>query len=227
MKLTANGNGHGPKAEIVIIDDHPIVREGLRQLIDREADLKVIDEAEDGDRALAVIAKQRPDLVLVDISLGNSSGLELIKQLKNRFKKVPILALSMHDEMLYGERVLHAGAGGYVMKGEPKTTLLAAIRRVLKGETYVSERLAESIVSRVAGRKPDLKPNAYGFLSDRELEVFELIGRGQRTSQIAALLCLSVKTINTYREHIKEKLKLKNSMELIQHAIHWAQNKNE
>ena len=209
------------KSRIVIVDDHPIFREGLRQVIDREPDLKVCAEADSIPQALQVVEKEKPDLVLVDISLGDASGIDLIRQLKSRHEELPILVISMHDESLYAVRALRTGAIGYLMKQEPVPTMKAAIRQVLRGEVYLSDRMAERVFSTMKEERAVESP--LDRLSDRELEVFRLLGRGLGTRQIAEELGLTVPTINSFRARIKDKLQLNSATELVLHAISWVQ----
>ena len=209
------------KARIVVVDDHPIVRDGLAELLNREEDLTVCGEAADATQAVKVIAETNPDLAIVDISLRNSNGLHLIKHLRAANARLYILVLSMHEEDVYAERALRAGAQGYIMKREPPKKVIAAIRHVLSGEIYVGDELAARFMRRFVGGGADVGASPIQVLSDRELEVFDLIGQGLKTGQIATRLHLSVKTIESYREHIKEKLSLENATELVQHAIKW------
>lgn len=211
------------RAKILLVDDHPIVRQGLAELIEQEDDLVICGEAQSGFEALQAIATAKPDLAMVDISLQGTNGLELIKQIKAGHSDVPVLVLSMHDETLYAERALRAGARGYVMKEEATARLITAIRRVLSGEIYLSERMSARLLSRFVDGGPQTGGSAMERLSDRELEVFELIGRGLSTRRIAEELHLSIKTIESHREHIKEKLKLESSQELMRHAMQWVQ----
>jgi DNA-binding NarL/FixJ family response regulator len=211
------------KIRVLVVDDHPIVRQGLVKIIEQEPDLEVCCEAEDVRGALDSVARSKPDMAIVDISLKQSSGLELIKLLKARLPRLPVLALSMHDENLFAVRVLKAGAAGYVMKREASEILLTAIRRVLGGDIHVSERVASEIVRGFTGGRSREAASSVELLSDRELEVFQLIGEGIATSQVAQALHLSVKTIETHRQHIKEKLGLKNATELVCHAVNWVQ----
>ena len=211
------------KARVLVVDDHPIIRRGLADLINQEEDLDVCGEATDAHEAIEMVGSLKPDIALVDISLKEINGIELIKHLKGRNAKLPMLVLSMHDETLYAERALRAGARGYVMKQEPPETVIGAIRKVLNGEIYVSEKMSSRLISRMADGNADPTGNPLERLSDRELEVFQLIGQGLRTRQIAERLCLSIKTIESYREHIKHKLDLQNSAELFQHALQWVQ----
>ncbi len=214
------------KFKILIVDDHPVVREGLTQVIIREIGLAISADGDDPFEVLKLIAREKPDAVIVDISLKNSNGMDLLKNIHSRYAKLPVLVLSMHDESLYAERVLHAGGRGYIMKGESNKNVVTALNRVLRGEIYVSDKMADKIVSKLVGGRVDMKQSPLEILSDRELQVFEWIGRGLKTREIAERLCLSTKTINTYREHIKEKLKLESAIELIQHAIYWVQHKS-
>lgn len=211
------------KAKIFLVDDHPIVRQGLAELIEQEPDLSVCGEAESAPEALEAIATVKPDIAIVDISLPDASGLELIKEIKAGYADVLVLVLSMHDETLYAERVLRAGAKGYIMKEEATETVMLAIRKVLNGHIYLSERMAGRLLSRFADGTPETDGAPINRLSDRELEVFELIGRGLSTRRIAEKLHLSIKTIESHREHIKEKLKLGSSRELMRYAMQWLQ----
>jgi DNA-binding NarL/FixJ family response regulator len=210
-------------AKVLIVDDHPIVREGLAQLIDQEDDLTVCGEAEGTRDALEAAEAARPDIAIVDIFLREASGIELVKDLVVRFPGLGILVLSIHDESIYAERVLRAGARGYIMKQEATEEVVSAIRRVLAGGIYLSESMADRILGKVFKGKCLAGTSPIERLSDRELEVFYLVGRGQGTRDVAERLHLSMKTIETYREHIKEKLNLKNATELLQHAIQWVQ----
>ncbi|OGH55724.1 MAG: DNA-binding response regulator [Candidatus Lindowbacteria bacterium RIFCSPLOWO2_12_FULL_62_27] len=214
------------QAKVFIVDDHPIVRRGLAQLINQEADLVVCGEAETIQATLDQWEKSAPDVALVDLSLKAESGLELIKDIKVRYPAVPVLVLSMHDETFYAERAIRAGAEGYIMKQQASDLVLAAIRRVLGGEIYLSEPMAAKILRRASGEQPDQLPSPMERLSDRELEVFRLIGTGLGTRKIAEQLSRSVKTVETYREHIKEKLDLKGASELTQAAFQWLQSQN-
>lgn len=215
-------------ARILIVDDHPIFREGLRQSIEREPGLNVCGEAANAEEALRLVDEMKPDLVIVDISLGNTSGIDLIKNLKARDPELPLLVLSMHDESLYTERALRAGAMGYVMKHEPPKTVKTAIRRVLAGEMYLSDRMASSLLTKFmrGSSGSESKESPVSTLSDRELEVFRLLGHGKGTRQIAQELDLTIPTINSFRARIKEKLQLKNSSELMLHAIQWVQEQS-
>ena len=212
------------KARVFLVDDHPLVREHLTALIRREADLEVCGEAADAPTALALIGRQAPDLVILDISLKRSSGLELIKNLKELWPKLPVLVLSMHDEMLYAERSLRAGALGYITKEEATVNVLSAVRRVLAGQVYLSERMAGRMMKRMVGGAMNEVGSPLEVLTDRELEVFQMLGRGFGTRQIAEELRLGIKTVESYRARIKEKLQLTDGNQLLRHAIQWVQS---
>jgi DNA-binding NarL/FixJ family response regulator len=212
------------KNRIFIVDDHTMFREGLRQLIEREPDFIVCGDAADAAEALRGIGELKPDLVIVDISLNGASGIDLIKSIKERCEDLPVLVVSMHEETLYAERALRAGAMGYVMKQQPAKTVKTAIRKVLAGNMHLSERMATTMLSKfMHGSPSDAPVSPIESLSDRELEVFRMLGLGKGTRQIAAELELSVATINSFRNRIKDKLKLKTSTEVMLHAIHWIQ----
>lgn len=211
----------GNKTRILIVDDHPIVRQGLAELVNHEDDLEVCGQAEDSYEALRAIRELNPNLVVVDISLKETSGLELIKDIHSQQPDLLVLALSMHDETLYAERALRAGAMGYIMKQEATENVIAAIRKILGGEIYVSDRMASRMVRKLVAGQSEPTASPVDCLSDRELEVFHLIGKGHGTRQISERLHLSVKTIETYRAHIKDKLNLADAAELLQYAIRW------
>jgi DNA-binding NarL/FixJ family response regulator len=207
----------------MVVDDHPIVRQGLSLLINREPDLVVCGEAEEAMGALHVLASAHPDVLIVDISLNGPDGLDLLKIIRTTHPALPVLILSMHDESLYAERALRAGANGYIMKQEATERVLVALRRILGGEIYVSDRIANKLLKHfVTGSTP--VRSSIADLSDRELEVFRLIGKGHGTRQIAEELHLSIKTVESYQAHIKEKLSLRSARELIQHAMQWNMN---
>jgi DNA-binding NarL/FixJ family response regulator len=208
-------------SKIFLVDDHAIVRQGLASLINREADLFVCGDSEDAHEALRQIERSRPDLVIVDISLSGPDGLELLKNIRARDSRLPVLILSMLDELLYAERALRAGANGYIMKHQATDKVLVAIRRILSGEIYVSEQMANKVLHQFVGGSPHTQSSPFAGLTDRELEVFRLIGEGHGTRQIAEELHISVKTVESYQAHIKEKLSLKNGRELVQRAIQW------
>jgi DNA-binding NarL/FixJ family response regulator len=205
----------------MVVDDHPVVRRGLAYLINQEGDLIVCGEAEDAHEALAQVQKQRPDLAIVDLVLKQSSGIDLVKELKRRYPKLPVLVISMHEESLYAERALRAGAKGYIMKHEVDEVIMNAIRRVLKGEIYVSSAVSERILQSFTQASAQHSGASVQSLSDRELEVFHLIGRGVKTREIAERLHVSTKTVETYRARIKLKLHLSSSGELTQFAVEW------
>ncbi|MCX5645330.1 MAG: response regulator transcription factor [Phycisphaerae bacterium] len=209
------------KRTVLIVDDHPIVRQGLAQLIDQEQDLKVCGQAGDAHEAMQAIGRLNPDMVIVDIGLRDTSGMELIKDLKIQYPDLPVLTLSMYDEAVYGERALRAGARGYVMKQEATEKVVTAIRRVLAGEVYVSSGMAAQMVSKFVGGGTRAAGSPADSLSDRELEVFRMIGEGFSTREMAQKLHLSVKTVETYRAHIKDKLGLQDANELLRSAIRW------
>ena len=211
------------KRTVFVIDDHPIVREGLTQLINREPDLTVCGTAEDIYEALKAMQTLKPDIALADISLKGADGIELIKNLKIRMPALPVLVLSIHDESIYAPRALRAGARGYIMKQEATENVLLALRRVLSGEIYLSKRMANKMLQQFVGAPGTAQKFSIDRLSDRELEVFRLIGQGHGTRRIAEELRLSVKTVESYREHIKEKMTLSDASELVQHAIQWLQ----
>lgn len=207
---------------ILLVDDHPIVRDGLKDVIDREPDLKVCGEAGDYSEALDAVDQTQPDLVVMDITLGGANGIELTRRLHHIAKNVKVVVLSVHDESLYAERALKAGAQGYVMKQDAPDAIIAAIRMVLRGGLYVSESLASQLLRKVL-EGDSFKDDEFGLkmLTDRELEIFELMGRGCSAADIAEKLHLSGKTVETHRSHIKQKLKLKNSSEVRRRAVSW------
>lgn len=211
------------KTRILIVDDHPIMRQGLTALINNEPDLQICCEAENAAQAMDRIGKGQPELVLLDITLPDKSGLELIKDLLAPYPHLPILVVSMHDEAIYAERVLRAGGRGYVMKQEGGKRLIEAIRQVLAGHISVSEKMAGRILEIFSGRKPQSGNSTVQNLTDREFEVFQLIGQGRKTSDIAKHLHLSVKTVEVHRLHIKSKLGLADSTSLIREAVRWVE----
>src|SRR5579862_1952306 len=216
------------RQRVLLVDDHPVVCEGLAQRINSEPDLEVCGQARDAHTALDAIEKLRPHIAVVDIALGSSSGVELIKDMKVRYPHLPALVLSMHDEALYAERSLHAGAKGYVMKQEVTEILLRAIRQVLRGQVYLSEKVRDGIVNRLGGNLPEGKVTSLTQqLSDRELEVFQLIGDGYATHEIAERLHLSMKTVASHRENIKRKLKLTGGEQVARFAIHWQRHRDD
>ena len=209
------------KSRVFLVDDHPLVREGLTNLINGQDDLAVCGEAEDSAGAIAGIAEARPDVALIDISLTNESGLELVKKLESEFPLVALIVLSMHDEALYAERALRAGARGYVMKRETTKSMLTAIRRVLAGDIYVSDRVVSIMARRLGSSRKAAASTPVERLSDRELEIFRLLGQGRTTSQIAEDLQLSLKTVQAYCARAKEKFGVNSLVELLRAAIRW------
>lgn len=212
------------KHKVFIVDDHPIVREGLAQMIRREPDLTVCGEAEDAQSALQMIYGLKPDILIVDISLHGPDGLDLLKSVRAKDPTLPVLVLSMHDESIYAERSLRAGANGYIMKQEATENVLVALRRILNREVYVSPQIANKMLQRFVSAGAAHGKHSLHELSDRELEVLRLMGEGHSTRQIADTLHLSVKTVESYQAHLKEKLALKNSRELVQYAVQWTLN---
>ncbi len=211
------------KLRILIVDDHPMMREGLAQLINHEPDLCAACQADTAAEALNAIASRVPDLALVDISLPDRGGLELIKDIHTLHPGLPILVVSMHDESLYAERVLRAGGRGYIMKQEGGKKLMEAIRQVLKGQIYVSEKVSARILESFSGQRPEGLQSPVQRLSDREFEIFQLIGQGQGTRQIAGHLHVSAKTIEVHRANIKRKLGLERGSDLVRFAIRWTE----
>jgi DNA-binding NarL/FixJ family response regulator len=210
-----------PQARVFVVDNHPIVRKGLSELIIEESDLSVCGEAEDIESALREISELVPDLVILDLSLGEGDPYGLIREIKHQHAEIPILVLTMHQGLVHAERALRAGALGYLTKEDAAENILSAIRTLLNGELYVSEDLSPKLLSRLVGGSASVDENLVENLSDRELQVFRFIGDGKGTREIAEELKLSVKTIETYRANIKQKLGLKNSRELVQQAIVW------
>jgi len=219
--MTAPSPSTVKATRVVVVDDHPMLRERLAHLISREADMTICGEADNIQEAMEIIQQTKPDIAIVDITLHGSSGLELIKNLKAAGCAVPILVLSMHDESLYAQRALRAGARGYVTKHEASETVMIAIRRVLQGEVYLSDQLTSRILKNLVQTGLEIEGPAVDRLTDRELEVFQMIGRGRATREIAEALNLGVKTVDTYRERIKQKLNLQNAAELHHQAIQW------
>lgn len=221
-----NPNHPLKKAKIVIIDDHPLTREGLKRLINHEDDLVVCGEAGDSHSALAIVKKTKPTVITLDLSLEESHGIDLLSILRSKYPKIAILVISMHDESLYAERVLRAGAKGYIMKHQASEQVLEALRSVIKGNVYASSEIQNRLLQQskrgaASGKSP------VETLSNRELQVFELIGKGKGTRQIAEALELSIKTIETNRARIKDKLKLKTAAQLVHFAIEWVQKSSK
>jgi DNA-binding NarL/FixJ family response regulator len=214
------------KTQVLIVDDHPVVRDGLTTIINHEQDLNVCGEADDAYQALKAATELKPDVIVVDISLKNSDGIELTKSIKARHPKLSIIVFSVHDESLYAERALLAGAKAYLMKDAVSENIIKAIRTVLSGEIYVSNTISKKLLHKIAGDKAGTTKTPIENLSDREFEIFRLIGEGYKASQIAKQLHLSTKTIETYRSRIKEKLNLPNAAELLQYSIKWAKSQD-
>jgi len=212
------------KTRVLVVEDHPITRQGLKALINQQLNLTVCGEADCAADTFSLVETLRPDLATVDVSLKGSSGLELVKALRERFPNLPILMVSMHDEALFAERALRAGALGYVMKQEAADKIATAIQHVLRGELYLSVKMKERVLHRFVSKKNDGLVFAMDTLSSREMEVFQLIGNGFSTRQIAEKLNLSSKTIDSYREHLKLKLGLETGAELMRHAIQWVRS---
>jgi DNA-binding NarL/FixJ family response regulator len=224
---TSERHSRSVKKRIFIIDNQPIVRQGLSQLINRESDLMICGEAGNMKQALSTIDGCGPDMVIVDIFLGPGSGLKHIEDFCHQYPQLPVLILSMHDEALYAERCLRAGARGYIMKQEPPEKLIEAIRKVLNGDIYISSSIGPSLINKLLSSNTGVSTSTIERLSNRELEVFRYIGRGIRTRDIADSLNLSIKTIETYISHIKKKMGFKNSRELFLYAVQWSITENE
>ena len=211
-----------PEAKrLLIVDDHPLFRKGLEELIHSDANFAVCGEADNAAEAMEVIRKLNPDMAIVDLSLPGANGIELIKNIRAEFPSLPVLVLSMHDESLYALRALRAGADGYVMKHEAMANVIQAIREVFNGRPYLSPAMAAQVITKFAHRQAEGETDAVERLSDRELEILELIGKGNEVRQITKLLHLSPKTVETHRAHIKDKLDLKNSREVARFALQW------
>jgi DNA-binding NarL/FixJ family response regulator len=211
---------------IVIVDDHPLFRKGLQEMIHSDGTFAVCGEAGTAAEAMEVVRKLHPDLVIVDLSLPGANGIELIKNIRAEFSRLPILVLSMHDESLYALRALRAGAEGYVMKHEAMANVIHAIREVFNGRPYLSPAMAAQVITKFAHRQGEGEVDAVERLSDRELEILELIGKGKDVREIARILHLSPKTVETHRSHIKDKLDLKNSREVARFALQWLNTRN-
>lgn len=222
--MTSKKSPARAKTRVLIVDDHPMMRQGLVQLISNEPDLEVCGEAENGRLAMALIDQTKPGLLLLDISLPDKNGLEIIKDVRSLHENLPVLVISMHDEALYAERILRAGGRGYIMKQEGGKKLMDAIRQVLAGKIYVSEKMSSRILESISGRTSETGPTLVKTLSDREFEVMELIGLGRGTREIADQLHLSVKTVEVHRANIKRKLGLKTAPELMRYAVQWVES---
>ena len=206
---------------IYIVDDHPLVRHGLSQIVANEADMEICGEAEDSPAAIRGVGEANPDAIIVDISLKGANGLELIKNLKSIHEDIPILVFSMHDETIYAQRALRAGAKAYVMKKESPSKVVDAIRKIIQGEIYVSPSVADQVLHQIVNGPGNVSTSPVDRLTDRELEVVQLIGRGLSSREVAESLHLSVKTIESHRAHVKEKLSLRNATELVQFSVQW------
>jgi len=214
------------RTQILIVDDHPVVRDGLASIINHQRDMNVCGEAEEANDAMNAIAESNPDLVIVDISLKCSDGIELTKSIKAKYPKLSIIVFSIHDESVYAERSLLAGAKGYLMKDAVSENIIKAIRTVLSGEIYVSSTILKQFMHQIAGDKTGDTNTPIENLSNREFEIFRLIGQGYKSSQIASQLHLSAKTIETYRSRVKLKLNLSNAAELLQYSIKWSMSQD-
>jgi DNA-binding NarL/FixJ family response regulator len=216
---SSTGKKAADKSRVFIVDDHTMFREGLRQLIEHDPGLTVCGDAADAATAIEGIGQSKPDVVIVDITLADSSGLDLVKSLRNDHEDLPVLVVSMHEESLYAERVLRAGGRGYIMKLETGTRVMEAIRQVLSGKIYLSEKMSARILENISGHQAIPSASPLELLSDREFEVFQLIGQGKGTREIANYLHLSVKTVEAHRANMKQKLKLRSGLELLRCAI--------
>ena len=214
------------KTQVLIVDDHPVIRDGLVTIINHERDMSVCGQADDAYQALKAATKLKPDIVVTDVSLKSSDGIELTKNIKVRHPRLPVIIFSVHDESLYAERALLAGAKAYLMKDEVSENIIRAIRTVLSGEIYVSDTISKKFLHKIAGDKAGTAKTPIENLSDREFEVFRLIGEGLKASQIAKQLHLSAKTIETYRSRLKEKLNLADAAELLRYSIKWAKSQD-
>jgi DNA-binding NarL/FixJ family response regulator len=215
------------RAKVLIVEDHPIFRMGLKELINQDSELVVCGEADDVTGARKAIGELEPDIVIVDLSLRNSNGMDLIRELCCRGKQIPVVVLSMHDEKIHAQRCLQAGARGYIMKQEASSSVVTVIHRVLQGNCYVSERIMTQLLNRLHGDDEPSGSSPFDSLTDRELVVFQLIGKGLSSGEIARQLHLSVKTVGTYRERIKEKLGLKHGCEMVRLAVLWSENQDQ
>jgi len=226
--MTQDAGAHSDvrQTRVLLVDDHPIVRQGIGMLIDQQPDMVVCGEADSGPDALRLLGEAGADVAVVDLTLKESTGLELIKDIRVRHPAVLVLVYSMRDESFYAERVLRAGARGYITKEEGGRAVIEGIRRILTGQIFLSERMASKMIGMFVGGPQGNSRPSIDSLTDRELEVFELIGHGMPTREIAAKLHVSPKTVDSYREHIKEKLKLDNATELLKHAIEWIRNQS-
>jgi DNA-binding NarL/FixJ family response regulator len=222
--VSATASPASTRKNILIVDDHPMTRAGIAQLLAVQSEIAACWEAGNPEQAMAELSKRQPDLMLADITMPGRSGLEFIKDALALYPALPILILSMHDEQLYAERALRAGARGYIMKEAGGEKLLAAIRHVLSGRVYVSERISAGFLDAMTGRRPRGSTSPIEKLSDREFEVLQLIGQGKSTRDIAAQLHLSSKTVDVHRAHIREKLELKDVTSLVRYAVRWVES---
>ena len=222
--LLPHNSNDAMKHQIFVVDDHTITRAGYYYIIDEEMDMQICGEAASAMEALEKIPEATPDLVITDLTMEGMSGLELVKHLHAQRPELPVLVVSMHDESLYADRALRAGAKGYIMKSEVDSVVVKAIRRILGGGLFVSEQMSNKILMQFSGGPPDLSRSPVDAFSDRELEVFEALGRGHTTQQIAEAMLVSPKTVDSYRARIKEKLGIKTHGELLQHAVHWVRD---
>jgi len=227
MALKKEQTETGKKTQVFIVDDHPVVRDGLVTIINHEQDFNACGQAEDTTSALKAITELKPDVVVVDISLKNSDGIELTKSIKAGYPGLPVIIFSVHDESVYAERALRAGAQGYMMKETIAENIIKAIRTVLNGEIFVSDKILKKLLHEIAGNKTGTDKMPIDNLSDRELEIFRMIGEGLKASEAAKQLHLSIKTVETYRTRIKEKLGLVNASELLQYSIRWAKSQDK
>jgi DNA-binding NarL/FixJ family response regulator len=209
------------KIRVLIVDDHPIIRHGLSQLINQETDMAICGEAEDGTDIIQIIEQTGPDVLLLDISLKSCNGIDLLPDIRARFPGLPVLMLTMHDETRYAERSLRAGAHGYIIKKDPPESVIQAVRQVLAGEIYLSRSMTSKMLKKVAAGDEARRTSPAEVLSAREREIFALIGEGKGTREVAELLNLSIKTVDAHRANIKKKLELKSAPELVQTAIKW------
>jgi DNA-binding NarL/FixJ family response regulator len=212
--------------KVLIVDDHPLVRKGLAQLINQESDFTVCADAEDIPQALRAIKKCRPDILIVDLSLGRTSGIRLIEDISIDCSDILIIAFSVHDESTYAERCLKAGASGYIMKKEPPEKIVAALRTILKGDIYLSDKTGTRLLHKLVAKKTYIPDSPVELLSNRELEVFRLVGQGLKTRKIAGELNLSVKTVETYIDHIKKKMNFDDTRNMFLHAVQWSMNES-
>ncbi len=210
------------KIKVLVVDDHPIIRQGLSLLFSQKNDMEVCGEADNVETALEQITVLKPDIVIVDISLKDSNGLDLIKQIKIKKKNLPVLVLSVHDESIYAERALRAGARGYIMKEELTDNVVIAIRQIISGKLYLSNQMSEKMLDKLVKPSPGISESSVEILSDRELEVFRLFGLGMSTKEIADKIHVSPKTVQSYRVRIKDKMNIEKTSELLKHAIQWA-----